>query len=233
MKELTREDLIQASRVLGGPFSRKLFDKEDANTFFRMKNPADPSGNMWTERKVYYDTYSVAVATTVVGQVATMFQRQVGGSITLANTNMEDTGRIANLNLFTCMAFGCFFTGNSLGADLVNVQELMTVKLRVQDVYYAKGKVVMFPGGRGITGGGAALPAAVGTLAQITSFSNGVAHIENMHKFIKGIDLLQGQSIAVELVAEGSGFSTASAANGGSGFTLTVVLDGYERRRTQ
>jgi hypothetical protein len=231
MRELNREEFGKIKAVIASPFDRAVFDRMSAG--LRLRNTGDPSGNTWTERKAYYDSYSVAVNTQVIGQVKTLLQTQVGGTTTLATTNMRDTGRIANGNLFTIKQFGCFLTSNSLPSDVQNVLELMTVKLKVQDIVYAEGKVSMFPGGRGAVQGGAALPAAIGTLAQISGVTNGVAHIDNVFRFLNGIPVAQGQSIAVELVSEGNGFTTATAVNGGSGFTLTVLIDGFETRRTQ
>jgi hypothetical protein len=233
LRNLSKADLAQISTVFSRPFDRKTYDRYNVDSAFRRKNPADPSGNTWTERKCYFDSYSVAVGTLVAGQVATLFQRQVGGSITLASTNMRDTGKIANGNLFTIRSFGVSISANSLEADAVNALSLMTVKLKVQDITYAEGPCMLFPGGRGALVTAGALPAVVGTQVAIQGIANGQVNVDNMHRFIKGIDLLQGQSVSVELVSEGSGFTTASAANGGSGFTLYVFLDGYERRRTQ
>jgi len=76
------------------------------------------------------------------------------------------------------------------------------------------------------------LPAAIGTQAVISGVTNGVADIRNVFTFAAGIPILQLQTIAVLLTAEGAGFTTASGPNGGSGFTITVFVDGFESRRT-
>ena len=231
IEKLNDRDFGRMGAILSQPFDKRVYEACEV-AVRRQSNPADPSGNTWTERKIYYDTYSQGVATLTVGQVANMFQRQVGGVVTLAQTNMRGQGMIANGNLYTIKQFGVYVTANSLNADVNNILEGMTVSLQIQGVVYAEGKISIYPGGRGAVVGGAAMPAAIGTQAVISGVTNGVADIRNVFTFAAGIPILQLQTIAVLLTSEGAGFTTASAANGGSGFTITVFVDGFESRRT-
>jgi len=197
----------------------------------RLKNPSVP-GESWTERKVYYDTYSVAANTLCQGVLATMFQVPLGnGGKTLASTNMKDTGKIADSAVFYIGAFGVIISHNS-PADAYNLGSNLTVKLRVGIREYTSGPLQMFPGGRGMVAGGS-LPAAIGTLTSVASVNNGVAHIENVFKFIGGIKVDPGQSISVELTAEGNGFTTATSGNGGTGFSVQPWIDGIETSKAQ
>jgi len=210
--------------------NRNCFGKPRGSFIPRLKNPSFPGGS-WTERQLYYDSYSVAVNTLTVGQLTTMFSVPLGGAKTLASTNMRDSSKIADGNLFVIMGFGIAVSFNALPSDVNNILEIMTVKLKIGGVTFAQGKILIYPGGRGGVVGGAALPAVVGTLAQISGVTNGQSHVDNMVRFVKGIQVDPGQTIGVELVSEGAGFTTATAANGGSGFTLTAILDGIETRK--
>jgi hypothetical protein len=210
--------------------TRNCFGKPRAPFIPRLKNPSYPNGS-WTERQIYYDSYSVAVATLTVGQLTTMFSVPLGGAKTLASTNMRDYSKIADGNLFVIMGFGVAVSFNTLPSDVSNILEVMTVKLKIGGVTFAQGKILLYPGGRGGVVGGAAMPTAISSTTLIAGVTNGIASVDNMVRFVKGIQVDAGQTVGVELVSEGAGFTSATAAVGGSGFTLTAILDGIETRK--
>ena len=77
IEKLNDRDFGRMGAILSQPFDKRVYEACEV-AVRRQSNPADPSGNTWTERKIYYDTYSQGVATLTVGQVANMFQRQGG-----------------------------------------------------------------------------------------------------------------------------------------------------------
>jgi hypothetical protein len=143
---------------------------------------------------------------------------------------MRDFGKIADGNTFVVRQIGLQISFNSL-ADAYNITEIMTVKFKVGGALIAQGTLSLFPGGHGVVVSGS-MPAAIGTLTQATGVTNGISQVDNMFAFNdQTFTIDAGQSIAMEIVSEGNGFTTATAANGGCGFTIKGLIDGYETRK--
>jgi hypothetical protein len=207
--------------------NRKNFARP-ASEPWRATNPSVP-GAGYENSDFRYDSFSVAQAA-AFPQSTPMFQLPISGAKTKAQTNMKAQGTLANGETMKVRRVRVLITGCSVLADAWNIGSLCSGVLKIGDRDFITGPLLAFPGGAGIQATAVAMPAAVGTTAIQNSICNGDTNYMNAFRFEDDVTIDYGESIAFNVTAE-TAFNMTAAANGGTGATVYVFLDGRVLRK--
>ena len=207
--------------------NRKNFARP-ASQPWRASNPSIP-GAGYENSDFLYDSFSVAQAA-AFPQLTPMFQTPISGAKTRAQTNMRSAGTLSNGETFKLRRLRVLIAGCSTLADAWNIGTLCSGVLKIGDRDFITGPLLSFPGGAGIQATAVAMPAAVGTTALQNSICNGDTQYTNAFRFEDDVPVDYGESIVFNVTAE-TGFNMVAAANGGTGATLYVFLDGRRLRK--
>lgn len=175
-----------------------------------------------------YDTVSWNAGDTVTELTAQWFTN-VGpsSSKTKAKTNMSQSRRLPAPEAFSVFGIRIFWSPNVLLADLVNVMNNFAFEFYLGQKSYQLGPLWYFAAGAGIDG----LATTTAATTTITAYSNGSPVRESMHKLALPIVIENQMTFWAQLV--GTSTTLTTSANGGTGLTMTVLLDGFYARGVQ
>ena len=206
---------------------RKNFARP-ASQPWRAANPSI-QGAGYENTDFLYDAFSVAQAA-AFPPLTPMFQVPISANKTKAQTNMLSAGQLANGDTFKLRRLRVLVTGINVMADAWNLGTLCSGTLKINGRDFAMGPLIAFPGAGGMMSTAVALPAAVGATAMQNSLCNGDTNYMNAFKFEDEIQVDLGENISFNVVAE-TAFNMVAAANGGTGVTVYVFLDGRRLRK--
>lgn len=179
-----------------------------------------------------FDTVTVAVATAIVPpmQFFTVPIGTTGSGFatakTIVQTNLTQPQRLEAPRSFEVHALRLYIQQDVVFADVLALYANLVAVLIVGEKAYQQAPIWFFPAGGGVTGN----PTQTG----LTNWQNGLANPCAINLIAQPflVKLEQGENFRVELQGT-SGFTTATAAAGGTGLTLVAVLDGILTRQVQ
>jgi hypothetical protein len=194
------------------------------------------SNRMDVQHTPIYDTVRVAVATNVTA-INTSFFTNVGpaSAKTLAQTNMSQASRLPAPEAFAIFGFRLRWNEDILAADLASLLGNglgvggavtaggMCLEFSLGQKVYQRAPLWYFASGGGVNG--------FTTRTAESSYTNGIASREAMHKL--AIPIVIENQMTFEAHLTGTAFATTAAAAGGTGVTLTLLLDGLYARGVQ
>lgn len=227
--KLSRKNFARSCRT-SAPM---LLDGNSGKPFARLKNGgwARPK-EAYYDRDAMYDSFSVAPGV-AFPQSTPMFQVPVGtNGKTKAQTNMQMAGMMANGDVFQVTGIRCIVSFNAFPVDAINILQLCFMSVVFYNHEFLWQTPMGFPGG----GGGyltaaANVGAAQATTNILSGFSNGVPEIHNAFEFDDPLILENNDRVEIDFVNP-TGFTMTTAANGGTGCTIYVFLDGKRIRRS-
>lgn len=176
-----------------------------------------------------YDTFTVAnnVALTALN---TSFFTAVGQNKTLAQTNLTQPNRLQSPEAFSIFAFRLRWAENILLADALSLVNGLAFQFNLNKKDYNLAPLWHYNAGGGIFGSGGSVTTAAGTLNNFTT-TNGVPGRESMHKLALPIPIENNNTFTGFLT--GTFFTLTASGSGGTGLTLTAMLDGLYARGIQ
>lgn len=175
-----------------------------------------------------YDTIQLAAGTTVT-ELNTAFFTNVGPSSnkTYAFTNMSQSRRLPAPEAFSIFGFRLRWKENILLADLYEILDRFCLEFYLGQKVYQRAPLWYFAAGGGIN----ATAATTNASTTITVLNNGVPWRESMHKLAIPIVIENQMTFWAQLT--GGSYTLTAAANGGTGLTLQLLLDGFYARGVQ
>lgn len=177
-----------------------------------------------------YDTVTLAAGAAVT-QTSAAFFTNVGAASnkTLAQTNMTQQNRLAAPQAFSIFGIRFFFAPNILLADAIammgqgSTNTGFALSFTMGDKRYQLAPLWYFSAGGGIAG--------YFTTSSQAVFTNGAPHRESMHKL--AIPLVIENQMNFSATLEGNSYTLTAGASGGTGITMTLLLDGLYARGVQ
>jgi len=177
-----------------------------------------------------YDTVTTAAGATL-STLSSAFFTNVGpaSSKTLAQTNMTQSQRLPAPEAFSIFGIRMRWSENILLADLLAILGYgstntgFALSLTLGQKRYQLAPLWYYNAGGGIM-------AAITTSAT-SVFTNGLASREAMHKLAIPIVIENQMTFAAQL--EGTSYTLTASGSGGTGVTLTLLLDGLYARGVQ
>jgi hypothetical protein len=175
-----------------------------------------------------YDTVSWSAGDSVTELTGQWFTN-VGpsSSKTKAKTNMTQSRRLPAPEAFSVFGIRVYWKPNVLLADLISVLDNFALEFYLGQKSYNLGPLWYYAAGAGIDG----VAATTATSTTITSWLNGAPHRESMHKLALPIVIENQMTFWAQLV--GTSTTLTASGSGGTGLTLTVLLDGFYARGVQ
>jgi len=171
-----------------------------------------------------YDTITYAAAA-VINDTNSAFFTNVGPASgkTLAQTNMRQGNRLAAPEAFSIFGFRLRWSENILLADLISILNGFALEFSLGQKVYNRAPLWFYEAGGGIDG--------FSTRTDSSVYTNGLPSREAMHKLAIPIVIENQMEFSARLV--GNAFTLAAAANGGTGATIQLLLDGLYARGVQ
>lgn len=172
-----------------------------------------------------YDTVTVAANTAF--PKTTMFSVPIGGSKTLAQTNMVGQSRLPGATRFLVATLQVHVFGNCVVNDLVALYTNTSVQLVFNNKPFVQGPPQLFPAGCGLIQASLA-QIGVGAAGDVTAFStsNGVPDPRSVFAFVPPLDVGPDETFNVILTPE-TAWSTQNAGRPiGTGITIQVIMAG-------
>lgn len=216
------------------PFARWLFrgrSRRETQHGRRQLGAVAP-GMVDIQQIPLYDSYTAPVATlqTPPIQFFTVPIGSTGSGFAVAKsivqTNLTQPQRLEAPRSFEVHALRLYFQQNIVFADVLSLFNSVVAVLIVGEKAYQQGPTWMFPAGGGVSGNP--------TIAGATNWQNGLVNPCAINLIAQPflVKLEQGENFRVELQGT-SGFTTATAAAGGTGIYVVAVLDGILTRQVQ
>ncbi len=182
------------------------------------------SDRMDVQSTPLYDTVTLAAAGTV-STLTTAFFTNVGAASnkTLAQTNMTQSQKLPAPEAFSVFGFRLRWQENILLADLYTVLTNFALSFYLGQKRYQLGPLWYYNAGGGVN--------AVTTANTTTVLTNGVPTRESMHKL--AIPVVIENQMTFYAQFEGTQQTLTAAANGGTGATFQLLLDGLYARGVQ
>ena len=183
-------------------------------------------------RDFYFSRKTIPVATLVPGQLTFFNDVANQNGVLTSQTNLQAAGQTSNLDSFLLMGVRFGWSYGACAADVSYLINNLNLIWRFFNVEFFQGPPEGYPGGS------AAYASAASSLALITAtYASPVTSIINgapvTHNYFPigedGILINPQEQFQMILVNTGI-YTTATAAAGGSGLTLTAWLDGYRIR---
>lgn len=186
---------------------------------------------MDVQHEPLYDTVQTAQAGTVANQTQFFTNPSanltpIGGSAApknLAYTNVTTAKRLDAPEAFAVMGINFDWWPNILLADAVLVSTSFALEFWIGQKYYNRAPVPFYNSGTGIAG--------FTTISAASAYSNGWPAKGHRHELGINIVIDNQASFFGQLV--GSAAVLAATANGGTGATLRMLLDGLHARGVQ
>lgn len=196
-----------------------LKDKKSIQTVIQaMANPLNiPQLGLEVVDLPIYDSFTIAQNTAFTNQI--LFQTPIGGSKTLAETNLVQAGQLEGGTAFTIDGLCVKVQPDVAFADLVLLTRNVTFDLRIGSgrTYY-QAPLIMIPGGTVPTTNGSATTVAATT---ISSASNGAPTVQIL-PLKYPVTIGDGEHFEVDINAQHA-FSTSA---GGTGLVVWVAFYG-------
>jgi hypothetical protein len=175
-----------------------------------------------------YDTVTIAAGGTLSNLTSAFFQN-VGpqSNKTLAQTNMNQPGRLQAPEAFSIFAIRLRISEDILRADLITIMNGFALQFIIGQKTYNLAPVWQYNPGGGIFGQGAT---AAGPVTPST-LGNGVPARTHMHKLAIPIVIENQANFSASLV--GTSQTLTAGGSGGTGATLQLLLDGLYARGVQ
>jgi hypothetical protein len=167
----------------------------------------------------YYHRLTGA-ANTAVAATLFFFQTGIPGQ-TIQVSNLTLSGQLSPPERALVTAVRFYFSDMDQ-ADCRDFATLAVLRLKIGKDYYAEGPLHLFPGGGGVAG--------FTTFTTRQNMSNGEKDPRAVNAWgsTNGVPIGINQSFVGEVWT--TAFTTATAANGGTGYSLTAILDAYRAR---
>lgn len=171
-----------------------------------------------------YDTVTVAAAASL-STLTSAFFTNVGAASgkTLGLTNMTQAQRLPAPEAFSIFGFRFRYSEDILAADLISILNSMVLEFYLGQKQYQRAPLWYFNAGGGIY--------AVTTRQTASFYTNGYPDREGMHKLAIPIVIENQMTFYAQL--NGTAFTMAAAAAGGTGITMQLLLDGLYARGVQ
>jgi hypothetical protein len=181
-----------------------------------------------------YSTVSIGV-NTLFPTSFSFFTAGITDGLTYAQTNLDSGSRLNNNDIFLVREVAFEFWKTAADADLNFLLNGCSLDWWFYGNRFLIGKVEDYPGGsQAYTTAVANLgtSVAVAGLGPVVSTVNGIPGIHNAMNIGEPGILLQGNdSFKAVLSNQAAPYTTALAANGGTGLTMTAKLRGYRARQ--
>jgi len=167
----------------------------------------------------YYHRLQGNVATAVA---ATLYFFQNTQGLNIQFSNLQLNGQLSPPERALVTAVRFFFASSMDQADQNAFQINAALRFKVGKDYYAEGPLHLFPGGSGLAG--------FTTFTARQTISNGSPDPRAVNAWggQNGVPIGISQSFQAEVWT--TAFTTALAANGGTGYDVTAILDSYRAR---
>lgn len=183
-----------------------------------------------------YDTFTTAAGGTVTTQL--MFQVPLGGSKTLAETNMTQNGTLPNPQRLFLESIACIIRNDAIPSDAISFLYNCTGELKVGQKVYWTGPLVKLPAQFGVNvpsvaalGADGSKPAA--NLISVVS-QNGIPDARNAFVLDNPFFIEQGEPILFTVVPQHTVTLAADNASiPGTGITCQICLLGQLYRAVQ
>ena len=171
-----------------------------------------------------YDTITVAAGAALTS--GTQFFTNVGSASgkTYASTNMSQSQRLPSPEAFSIMSIKLRWSENILYADVISLLSNFAFEFWLGQKQYQRAPLWQYAAGGGING--------ATTVNNTGVYSNGLASREAQIGLAIPIVIENGMTFFGQLVGTSSQTFTASG-SGGTGLTLTCLLDGLYARGVQ
>jgi len=171
-----------------------------------------------------YDTVTIAAGANVTNQTASFFTN-VGPASgkTLAQTNLRQASELPAPQAFSIFSFRLRWSEDILLADLLNILNGFCLTFTLGDKPYQRAPLWYFAAGGGIDG--------FTTRTDSSVYTNGNPTRESIHKLAIPIVIENQMTFFANL--EGNPLALTAGAAGGTGLTLTLLLDGLFARGVQ
>ena len=175
-----------------------------------------------------YDTVTVAAGSALTS--GTQFFTNVGSASgkTYAQTNMSQSQRLPSPEAFSIQSIKVRFSENILFADAISIINGFALEFYLGQKQYQRAPLWQYPAGGGIVSNATPLAAGVST----GSYTNGVATREAQIALAVPIVIENGMTFYAQLVGTSS-YTLTAGGSGGTGVTMTVLLDGLYARGVQ
>ena len=171
-----------------------------------------------------FDTVTIAAGAAANETTASWFTN-VGPASgkTLAQTNLRNNSELPSPQAFSIFSFRLRWSPNILLADLISILNGFALDFTLGDKSYQLAPLWYFPAGGGIDG--------FTTRTTESVYTNGNPTREAIHKLAIPIVIENQMTFFANL--RGNAFTLAAAGAGGTGLTLTLLLDGLYARGVQ
>lgn len=171
-----------------------------------------------------YDTISIAAGSTLNTLTSALFTN-VGpaSNKTLAQTNLSQSQKLPAPEAFSIFAFRIRWAEDVLLADILSILNGFTLEFYLGQKAYQRAPLWYFAAGGGLAG--------TTTRTNASFYTNGNPTREAIHKLAIPIVIENQMTFFAQL--QGNAFTLAAGAAGGTGITLTLLLDGLYARGVQ
>jgi len=171
-----------------------------------------------------YDTITIAAGSAVNSLTSALFTN-VGASSnkTLAQTNLSQSQKLPAPEAFSIFAFRTRWSEDILLADLLSILDGFTLEFSLGQKNYQRAPLWYFAAGGGVSG--------FTTRTSASVYNNGLPSREAIHKLAIPIVIENQMTFFAQL--QGTAFTLAASADGGTGLNLILLLDGLFARGVQ
>jgi len=182
------------------------------------------SNRMDVQHTPLYDTVTINAAGTLSVLTSALFSN-VGpqSNKTLAQTNLTQSQKLAAPEAFSIFGFRFHWLESVILADLETVTNGFCFEFYLGQKVYQRGPLWYYNAGGGIAG--------YFTNSQTSVFTNGTPGRSEMHKLAISVVIENQMTFYGQL--NGTTVTLTTAANGGTGMTFQMVLDGLYARGVQ
>lgn len=175
-----------------------------------------------------YDTITIAAGSALTS--GTQFFTNVGSASgkTYAQTNMSQSQRLPSPEAFSIQTIKLRWSENILAADAYSIMNGFAFEFYLGQKQYQRAPLWQYPAGGGVVSTATALAAA----ASAGSYTNGIATREAQISLAIPIVIENGMTFYAQLVGTSS-YTLTAGGSGGTGLTLTCLLDGLYARGVQ
>lgn len=171
-----------------------------------------------------YDTITVAAGSALTSGTQFFTNVGSGSNKTYAQTNMSQSQRLPSPEAFSIQSIKLRWSENILKADVIALLNGFAFEFWLGQKNYHRAPLWNLPAGGGISG--------FSTVNADSAYNNGLPSREAQVGLSIPIVIENGMTFFAQLVGTASVTMTASG-SGGTGLTLTCLLDGYYARGVQ
>lgn len=171
-----------------------------------------------------YDTITIAAGSAVNSLTSALFTNVGAASNkTLAQTNLSQSQKLPAPEAFSIFAFRIRWSEDILLADLLTLLNGFTLEFFLGQKVYQRAPLWYFAAGGGVGG--------FTTRTDSSVYTNGNPTREAIHKLAIPIVIENQMTFFAQL--QGTAVTLTAGASGGTGLTLTLLLDGLYARGVQ